>query len=166
MSSVLARAVPDSVSASVTELPFWTRTSELISVAAAMVQVPLVSVMSVLAEVVHVYSRLPLKPTFELTPVIDMEPSVIATAPTFLTMTVILGLAFVSVLAAATNNDDSIDIDDWAAWFCEPCCEPVASEVCARKPWLHMKMITLIATATATISSVAKTGATAFLLRL
>lgn len=101
--------------------------------------------------------REPLKPELEVIPFTVIDPNETDTAPTFLATTVIIGF-----VVLGTNVATSIAMLDCAAWFCAPCWLPVEELVCDRKPWLHMKMITDIATATAIISRVASTGATAF----
>ena len=98
----------------------------------------------------------PVKPALLLIPVAVMLPILTATDPTFLMIRVALVDPY-SMLSIAMLL--------WAAMFCAPCWLPVDSLVWARNPCAHMNMITDMATATATMSRVARTGATACLLR-
>ncbi len=80
---------------------------------------------------------MPVKPELLVLPVIVRDPSVTPTAPTFRTTIVICGVTGAVVLHVPTHGTNvaiSIEMLDCAAWFCAPCCPPVALDVWLRNP--------------------------------
>jgi len=83
--------------------------------------------------------RLPTKPAFDDCPETWRLPRVTETAPTFRTMIVSEQEPATPVVQAdpatvEVNVAVSMLMDDWAAWFCAPCCPPVADDVWLRNP--------------------------------
>jgi len=107
----------------------------------------------------RVQSGEPIKPLLDELPWTSIDPIVTETVPTFLTTKVIV---FAELLSVAV----SMEMLDCAATFCWLCWPPAADEVWDKNPCDHTNMITLMATATAIIISVARTGATAALVFL